>query len=113
MTTEPIPNPQFTCKACQGTVPLDDVQLLMSDGRRCLCYRCWRGATAQPQSDLPPEPPPIPQDGAHYQRWWCTWCRAGKVLAVRGVHRPDCPVCGHVLRRWDEQWRPRGTGGAV
>lgn len=105
--SEPTPDPRFACKICRGTVPLDDVQLMMSDRIRCLCYRCWRASVREPARE--PVPPPIPEDGGRYQRWWCTWCQAGKVLRLTSLHRPDCPVCGHVLRRWDEHWRPRGT----
>lgn len=101
--------PMFACIQCHHPTPLDDVQLAMSDGSRCICYRCWRASvTAQPEPERPPEPPAIPNDGHHYQRWWCVTCRAGKALRLTSLWRPDCPVCGRTLRRWDEQWHPRG-----
>lgn len=115
MTTDLTPSPQFECKACQGTVPLDDVQLLMSDGRRCLCFRCWLAATVKPKPGETREPAPaepsIPEDGHLYLKWWCTTCREARVLPLRNMRRPHCAVCDAPLRRWDEQWRPRGTDG--
>lgn len=105
------PDLPFECRLCRFCVPLDDVALLMSDGWRCVCYRCWRAAVDRPDPD--PGPPHLPlavepgPGSTPLLRWWCRPCAAEFRLPLSNLRRPACPVCGAALRRWDEQFPTR------
>lgn len=110
------PDMPFECRMCHFCVPLDDVALLMSDGWRCVCLRCWLAAVANPD---PPKArtaatSPPPARPGPLMRWWCAACEAEYRLALRPGHlrRPACPVCDAPLRRWDEHHPPRNPFGA-
>lgn len=124
MPEQPSPDLPFECRFCRFWVPLDDVALLMSDGWRCVCYRCWRretedmvperehlpfapaGGSAGTAVAEPPEPGPDAGDGVVRLRWWCNACQAELHIPLTNLRRPVCPYCNQPLRRWDERFPP-------
>lgn len=114
MVEQAVPEPYYLCRLCHHPTPLDDVQLLFAGRERCICLRCYLsvvGAGATPGTPVPaPDAAGAPPVGAGppQMRWWCMACDDERWLPFVHFHRMPCPVCASPMRRWDEQWHPRG-----